>query len=185
MVQAAHASPGDHLPAPNRESPTPGCLLIQSEVCAVIVVVREVIGEASLPMSLVQRNDMVEQFASAASDPTLRDAVLPRALDGGWHARDLHGSNRSRDFESILRVVVNDEELGGGLIRKGFAHLLDNPIAGRMWCDLEMQNASTVVADDEEAVEHVECKCRDREEIHRGDGFSVITQKSQPTFAGI
>jgi hypothetical protein len=48
-----------------------------------------------------------------------------------------------------------------------------------------MQNASTVVADDEEAVEHVECKCRDREEIHRGDGFSVITQKSQPTFAGV
>jgi hypothetical protein len=112
MVQAAHASLGDHLPAPNRETPTPGCLLIQSEVCAVIVVVREVIGDESLQMSLVQRNDMVKQFASAASDPTLRDAILPRALDGGLHARDLHGSNRSRDFESILRVVVKDEELG-------------------------------------------------------------------------
>ena len=175
MVQAAHASPGDHLPAPYRESPTPGCLLIQSEVRAVVVVVREVIGEESLQMSLVQRNDLVEQFASAASDPTLRDAVLPRALDGGLHARDLHGSNRSRDFQSILRVVVKDEELGRGLIREGFAHLLDNPSAGRMRSDIEVQNASTVVADDEEAVEYVECKCRDREEIHRGHRFSVIT----------
>ena len=133
MVQAAQASPGDHLPSPHRESPTPGCLLIQSEVCAVVVVVREVIGEESLQMSLVQRNDMVEQFASAASDPTLRDAVLPRALDGGLHARDLHGSNRSRDFASILRVVVKDEELGGGLIRKGFAHLLHQ---SNCWSDV-------------------------------------------------
>jgi hypothetical protein len=135
-------------------------------------------------MSLVQRNDVVEQFASAASDLTLRNAVLPRALDGGLHARDLHGSNRSRDVPSILRVVVKDEELGRGLIREGFAHLLDNPDAGRIWRDIEVQNASSVVADDEEVVEYVECKCRDREEIHRGDGFSVITQKGQPTFAG-
>ena len=95
MVQAAHASPGDHLPAPYRESPTPGCLLIQSEVRAVVVVIREVIGEESLQMSLVQRNNLVEQFASAASDPTLRDAVLPRAPDGGLQAREPESSFRT------------------------------------------------------------------------------------------
>lgn len=39
---AAQASPRDHLPAPHRESPTPRCLLIQSGVCAVVVVVSEV-----------------------------------------------------------------------------------------------------------------------------------------------
>ena len=69
---------------------------------------------------------------------------------------DLHGSNRSRDFESILRVVVkDDEELRGGLIRKGFAHLLGDPVAGRMSRDVAVQNATTVMADDEEAVEHL------------------------------
>src|SRR5258708_3800298 len=139
MVQAAHASPGDHLPAPYRGSPTPGCLLIQSEVRAVVVVVREVIGEESLQVSLVQRDDLVEQFASAASDPTLRDAVLPRALDGGLHARDLHGSNRSRDFQSILRFVVKDEELARRLISERFVRLMDNPSAGRMRRDIEVK----------------------------------------------
>lgn len=123
---------------------------------AVVMVITDVLGEQSLQMSLVQRNDLVEQLAPAASDPVLRNTVLPRALDGGLHARDLHGSNRSRDFQSILRVVVKDEELGRGLIREGFAHLLDNPSSGRMPRDLEVQDASTVVADDEEAVEHVE-----------------------------
>src|SRR5258708_23331665 len=166
MVQGAHASPGDHLPAPYRESPTPGCLLVQSEVRAVVVVVREVIGEESLQMSLVQGNDLVEQFASAASDPTLRDAVLPRALDGGLRARDLHGSNRSRDFQSILRVVGKDEELGRGLIREGCAHLLDTPRAGRMRREIEVQDAATVVAEGEDSVEYDECRWRDREEMH-------------------
>ncbi len=65
-------------------------------------------------MSLVQRNDMVEQFASAASDPTLPDAVLPRALDGGLHARDLHGSNRSRDFGNAeFQIVAKCVECAG------------------------------------------------------------------------
>src|SRR5713226_4610544 len=94
MVQAAHASPGDHPPTPCRQCPTPWCLLIQPEVRAVVVVIRDVIGEESLQMSFVQRNDLVEQFAAAASYPTLRDSMLPGTLDGGLHAGDAHGSNR-------------------------------------------------------------------------------------------
>src|SRR5438445_6216060 len=107
-------------------------------------------------MSLVQRNDLVEQFAAAASYPTFRDAVLPGTLNRGLYAGDLHGSNRSRNVQPILCVVVKDEELGRGLIREGFAQLLYDPSARRMPSDIEVQDAATVVADDEEAVEHVE-----------------------------
>ncbi len=39
-------------------------------------------------MSLVQRNDLVEQFAAAASYPTFRDAVLPGTLNRGLYIRD-------------------------------------------------------------------------------------------------
>ena len=126
-------------------------------------------------MSLVLRNDLIEQFAGAASHPALRDSILPGALEGGLHAPNLHGSNRSRYFQSILRVVVKDEALGRELVGKGFAQLLDNPPAGRMPGDIQVHNAATVVADDEEAVEHVESKRRDRKEIHRSDGLAVIT----------
>jgi len=132
-------------------------------------------------MSLIQRDDLIEQLAPAAADPALRDSILPRALDGGLHAAQLHGLNRSRDFQSILCVVIQNEELWRGLIGKCFAQLLDNPTAGRMPSDIEMQDASTVVADDEEAIKQVKCERRDREEIHGGDGFAVITQKRQPT----
>jgi hypothetical protein len=43
-----------------------------------------------------------------------------------------------------------------------------------MLCDIEMQDAPTIVTDDEKAIEHTE---RDRwhgEEVHRGNRFPVI-----------
>ncbi len=132
-------------------------------------------------MALVQRDDLIEQLTSATADPALRDSILPRALDGGSHAAHLHGSNRSRDFQSILCVVIQDEELGCGLKGKCFAQLMDNPTARRMPSDIEMQDASTVMADDEEAIEQVKGERRYGEEIHGDDGFAVIVEKGQPT----
>ncbi len=87
----------------------------------VVMVVRDVIREEPLEMALVQRNDLVEQLAPATADPAFRDSVLPRALDRGLHTTNCHGSNRSRYFQSILCVVIMDEELGRGLVGKGFA----------------------------------------------------------------
>src|SRR5260370_24475111 len=164
--------------------PARRCLLAQPEMGTVVMVVGDVIREEPLEMALVQRNDLVEQLAPAAADPAFRGSIRPRAVDGGLHAANFHGSNRSRYFQSILCIVVKDEELGRGLVGKGFAHLLHNPTARWMTSDIEVYDAATVVADEEEAVEHVESESRDREEIHRSDGFAMITQKSQPAFGG-
>ena len=87
----------------------------------IVMVVGDVIRNEPLEMVLVQRNDLVEQFAPAAADPAFRDSILPRALDRGLHATNCHGSNRSRYFQSILCVVIIDQELGRGLVGKGFA----------------------------------------------------------------
>jgi hypothetical protein len=53
-----------------------------------------------------------------------------------------------------------------------------------MTSDIEVQDAATVMANEEEAVEHVERERRDREEIHRRDGFAVFAKKRQPAFSG-
>jgi len=49
--------------------------------------------------------------------------------------------------------------------------------------DVEVQHASTIMADDEEAVEHAERDRRNGKEIHGGDGFPVITKKGKPALA--
>jgi hypothetical protein len=80
--------------------------------------------------------------------------------------------------------VIKDDEPVSRLIRKSFAQLLDDPTAGRMPRDVEVQDAFPVVADDEEAVEHVVGKRRDGEEVHRRDDFTVIAQKGLPALRG-
>ena len=150
----------------------------------VVMVVGDVIREEPLEMALVQRNDLVEQLTPATADPAFRDSILPRALDRGLHATNCHGSNRSRYFQSILCVVIIDQELGRGLVGKGFAKLLHNPTARWMTSDIEVQDAATVMANEKEAVEHTQRERRDREEIHRRDRFAVIAKKRQPAFGG-
>jgi hypothetical protein len=46
--------------------------------------------------------------------------------------------------------------------------------------DVEVQNASPTMGEDKEAVEHAKSDRRNREEIHRGDSFPVISKKGQP-----
>jgi hypothetical protein len=46
--------------------------------------------------------------------------------------------------------------------------------------DVEVQDAPTVVTDGEEAVEHTEGDGWNREEIDRGNGFSVVAKKRKP-----
>jgi len=43
-----------------------------------------------------------------------------------------------------------------------------------------MQDAPTIVTDDEKAIEHAEGDRRNSEEVHRGNRFPVITEKAKP-----
>jgi hypothetical protein len=49
-----------------------------------------------------------------------------------------------------------------------------------MLCDIEVQDTPTIVTDDEKAIERAEGNGRNREEVHRGNRFPVITEKGKP-----
>ena len=49
-----------------------------------------------------------------------------------------------------------------------------------MACDVEVQDTPAIMANNEEAVEKTEGDRRNGEEIHGGDGFAMIAEKSQP-----
>ena len=48
-----------------------------------------------------------------------------------------------------------------------------------MLCDIEVQDATTIVTDDEKAIERAEGDRRNSEEVHRGNRFAVITEKGR------
>ena len=131
-------------------------------------------------MAFIDGNDVIQQVPAATADPAFRDSILPRTLKRGADRTDLQSSNRHWNFEPILRITVEDQKPGSQLKRKRLSQLLNDPTARWMPRYVEVQNAPTIVADDEEAVEHTESDRRHGEEIHRGYSFPVVSKKSEP-----
>ncbi len=46
--------------------------------------------------------------------------------------------------------------------------------------DVEVQNAATTMSNDKEAIEHTKSDRWPSEEVHRHDGFPVISKKREP-----
>src|SRR6266481_9401568 len=49
--------------------------------------------------------------------------------------------------------------------------------------DVEVQDASTAVADDEEAIEHAKVDRWHREEVHGRNRFPVVSKEGEPAFS--
>ena len=64
--------------------------------------------------------------------------------------------------------------------RERFSQLLNDPSTGRMTRDIAMQDLATVMAQDEKTVEQTETHCWHGEEVHRGDGFSMVSEETEP-----
>jgi hypothetical protein len=62
--------------------------------------------------------------------------------------------------------------------------LLNDPSAGGMPRDIEVQDAAKIMADDKEAVEDADVQRWDRKEVHRSDCFTMIGQERKPAFCG-
>ena len=128
-------------------------------------------------MALVNCNEVIQEITSATPYPTLCHSILPRTFERSADRIHAQGSNRCRDFPSILGITIKDDEPRRGSKWKCFSQLLHDPRACRMLCDIEVQDTPTVVTDDEKAIEHAEGDRRNCEEVHRGNRFPVITEK--------
>src|SRR5262249_19456056 len=84
-------------------------------------------------------------------------------------------------LQSVFRIPVEDQKAGSVPEGKCFSKLLNGPSTRRMFGDVEVQDAPTVVGDDEEAVEYSKRNCWNREEIHCRDGFPMVAKKGEPT----
>jgi hypothetical protein len=156
VVQASDRRVSNNATLSCGTHPATRCLLSQALVSAVVVVVANVVSKESLQMAFIESDDVVEPIAAAASHPALGNRVLPGTLDRGLHASNLPSAKGSGNLQSILLIVVEEQEPGRGLVGKCFAQLLDDPTAGRIRGDVEVQDATTVMANDEKAVEQVE-----------------------------
>src|SRR5260221_2539797 len=154
--------------------------LPESEMRAVFVVVANILREEAFQVAFVNCYDVIREITAAAPYPSLCDSIRPSTFEPGADRIHAQEPNRCGDFQSILGITKKDDEPRSGSKWKRFSKLLDDPQACRMLCDIEVQNAPTIVTDDEKAIERAEGDRRNREEVHRGNRFPVITEKGKP-----
>jgi hypothetical protein len=152
---------------------------------AVPVIVVDIFGEQTLYVALIQRDNVIEQLAPTTFNPTLRNSILPGAFEGSSDGVNLQGADRYRDFQPIFPIPVKDQKSRSRPKRKRLPQLLNDPSTSRVLRDVEMQDASAIMADDKKAIEHAEGNRRDREEVHSSDRFPMVTQKREPALGGL
>ena len=121
---------------------------------AVLVIVTNVLREQSLQMAFVQCDDVIQQVTTTTADPALGHAILPRAFERSANRVYPQGSNGYGDFQAILCITIKDNEPRSRPEWKCFPQLLDGPETRRVLCDVEVQDAPTIMTDDEKAIEH-------------------------------
>jgi len=89
---------------------TAGCVLPQTEMSSVFVVITDIIFQQSSRMPLVQDDHVVEQLPTHTPNPALRDTVLPRTSKGDADKFCALLLNRSDDVCRELRVAVKDQK---------------------------------------------------------------------------
>jgi hypothetical protein len=74
------------------------------------------------------------------------------------------------DAIAELRVAVEDQVAGSSVPWERLMKLLDDPSGRRVGGDVDVEDLTPSMMDDEEDVEDVERDGRDREEVARSDG---------------
>jgi hypothetical protein len=97
------------------------------KMCSIIVVLTDVLVHQSLQVAFIQNNHLVEQISTAASDPELNNAVLPRTSDAGSFWLDVQYLDGTDHLLIEISRSVEDQILWSRIVRKCFSQLLHGP----------------------------------------------------------
>src|SRR6266481_1711114 len=121
---------------------------------SVEMVVTNILRQQALQMPLVERNHVIQQVVTTTFHPTLRNSILPRAVERSSDGFQAQCSNSIVYRFSELGIAIKNQILVLRIIRKGFAQLLCNPETGRVPSNVAVQNASTVMVNFGEGQAH-------------------------------
>src|SRR5208337_151372 len=151
---------------------------------SVVLVVIDVLIHQALQMAIIENDHMVEQIPAAVADPSFGNTILPGTLDAGSFGLNPEAPYRLNNAVTKVRATVEDQVARRGIIGKRFAQLLRYPCASWMPGDVEMQNLTPTVGNNEEAIEHAKGERRNCEEIHGRYRFAVVGQECRPPLCG-
>jgi hypothetical protein len=133
-------------------------------------------------MASIENDDMIEQVPTAVADPTFCNTVLPRTSESGFLRLDTKALDGVDPLTIEVRGSIKNQVLGRRIAGECPSQLSHDPGARWMPSNSPMEDSPPVMRNDEEAVQHAKRQSRHGEEVHRGDGFPMIAQRSCPSF---
>ena len=157
----------------------------QGIVNAVLLMIGDVIANESAQMGFIQRNDVIEKLATAASDPAFGSSILPGRLDPSSLYFQPGRFQEIGNSSIELRVMVENDITAAHSLRESLAELLQGPFSGGMTGHVEVQDLASAMVDHKQAIQKLERDGWDREEIECDDHLAVVLKEGQPVLCGI
>jgi hypothetical protein len=91
-------------------------------MCAVVVVVTNVLVHQAFQMTLIEDNNMIELISAAIANPALGDAILPQASETGSFGLNAEALYAVDHLFIEIRSPVENQILRRGIIGERFSY---------------------------------------------------------------
>src|SRR5215510_13418576 len=110
---------------------------------------------------------MVQTFSADRTDHALDVSALPRRARSAKNFFDIHDFDLLAELLPVDTITISQQIFRCGVERKGFEHLLRGPFNRRMSRDIEVDNASPIMRENDKHEQNFEPYSMDREEVDR------------------
>ena len=181
MMQAADfGNRGDRAEFRRLNWASVGRILVEREVSASLVIVREVRGEEASQVPLAENDNVVEALAPDRADESLREGILPRAVRDRENFTDSHTRHTLPEDVTVDCVAVAEEVGRCGIVGEGVYDLLGGPVGGGMFGHIEMDDPPAMVSEYHENEEYAQAGSGDREEVEGDEIADMVVKERAP-----
>jgi hypothetical protein len=159
------------------------CILVEREMRARPMIVREVADEDVAEMPFAQDQNVIQTLAPDRTDKALREGILPRAVRSCEDFTDPHALHALPKRVPVHAVAIPEEIGGCGVVREGVHDLLGGPVGGGVLGHVEMDDAAAIVSEHEENEEDAQARGGNGEEIE-GDQIQDMVGEERPPSLG-
>jgi len=181
----AHVKPAEnrlwHNPANGPHCTWNRRILAQRQVRAQDVVIVQVRPKDVTKVLFPEHNDMVSALPSDRSDQPFGIGILPWRSRSGRSISDAHRASTPGECFAVGPISIAQDICWDPFPRTGLNDLSGDPLGGRMRCHPHPQDAASIMAQDQQAVEEPERNRRNPEQVRRGDAIGMVAKKRPPT----
>jgi Integrase core domain len=162
-----------------------GRILLEREVSAGPVVVREVACRDASQVPFAQNENMIQALAPNRADEPLREGILPRAVGCREDLRDAHALYTMPELLAVDAVAIAEEIGRHGVVREGLHDLLGGPVRVGVLGHVEVDDAPAIVNKHDEDEKHSHARAGDREEVDGDQVPDVVGKERPPGLSGM